>query len=333
VEESGASLADLTHTRPGSAKRAIRLPWIDAARGIAIVAMVIYHFSWDLGFFGFIATDVASAPGWVIFARLIAGSFLALVGVSLVLATRQGLNWRRFLIRLAMIIAGAAAVTLVTWFAIPQAFVFFGILHLIAAASVLGLIFVRLPALVLGVLAAAWFAVWWFFEHSIFDHPALLWVGLGTVPPQTNDYTPIFPWFGVVLAGMALAKLLIWSRRATDMLARPAPRPLTWAGRHSLAIYLIHQPVLFGLTWLAALAIPPDIETFRARHLQNCTVQCVAMNADEAFCRDACVCVGAKVEAESDGMWEDLVRGRISEEQNERYRAFAEQCVAEMAEE
>src|SRR3954454_3249220 len=74
-----------------------RLPWIDAARGIAIAAMVVYHFSWDLRHFGFIAVDVTEQPGWRLFARVIAGSFLALVGVGLVLATRRGFNWSRLL--------------------------------------------------------------------------------------------------------------------------------------------------------------------------------------------------------------------------------------------
>src|SRR5687768_1672935 len=80
-----------------------RLPLIDAARGAAILAMVVYHFSWDLRFFGFIAADVAGGLGWRVFARLIAGAFLFLVGVSLVLATQGGFDRARYLRRLGII--------------------------------------------------------------------------------------------------------------------------------------------------------------------------------------------------------------------------------------
>ena len=253
-DDSGWKIAERDRSMQAemsAATPSIRLPWIDAARGIAIVAMVVYHFSWDLRFFGFIATDVASAPGWVIFARLIAGSFLFLVGVGLVLAARGGIDRRRFLIRLAMIAAGASAVSLGTWFAIPNAFVFFGILHLIAVSSVLGLLFLRLPALA-PVLrwppASSWPGST--VSLPIFDQPWLLWIGLGTVPPVSNDYTPIVPWFGVVLAGMATAKLLLaeparrhrarspcavaaYSRRAAQ--PRHLPRPPAAALRADLS--------------------------------------------------------------------------------------------------
>jgi uncharacterized membrane protein len=60
-----------------------RVGLIDAARGVAIAAMVVYHFSWDLRFFGYINVDVAADPAWRLFARSIAGSFLALVGSAL----------------------------------------------------------------------------------------------------------------------------------------------------------------------------------------------------------------------------------------------------------
>src|SRR5688572_15752760 len=130
-----------------AASRPARLPAIDAARGVAIVAMVVYHFAWDLGFFGFISADVGGDLGWRIFARSIAGSFLALVGVSLVLATRNGLNRGRFLRRLGVIAAAAAAITLVTRIVFPETYIFFGILHAIAVSSVLGLAFVRAPIL------------------------------------------------------------------------------------------------------------------------------------------------------------------------------------------
>lgn len=311
------------------AERSARLPPIDAVRGVAIIAMVVYHFSWDLNYFGFIASDVSRELGWVIFARLIAGSFLFLVGVSLVLATRHGLNRVRFLRRLGVIVAAAAAVTVVTRFVLPSDFIFFGILHSIAVASVLGLPFVRAPILLVAAASALWLLIWWFVSHPAFNIPALWWIGLGTVTPRSMDYVPIFPWFGVVLAGMAAAKLALRLRAGgkplLDFLARPAPWPLVWAGRNSLAIYLVHQPVLYGLTYLAALAVPLDVETFQTRYIENCSRECVRADADADFCRRACECLAREVVQA--GLATGLMRNQLSQQELTQYEALTRQCI------
>ncbi|MBN9447509.1 MAG: DUF1624 domain-containing protein [Bosea sp.] len=87
-----------------------RIQLVDLARGIALLAMFVFHFAYDLSNFGLIETDIAFEPGWRLFARCIAGSFLVVVGISLVLATRNGLNRAAFLKRLAMVIACFAAI-------------------------------------------------------------------------------------------------------------------------------------------------------------------------------------------------------------------------------
>src|ERR1700716_3851640 len=109
-----------------------RIAALDVARGIAIIAMVVYHFAWDLWAFGLIATDVGYGFGWRLFAHTIASTFLAIVGISLVLAARNGLNRDAFLWRLGMVAGGALIVSIATWFEDANTFVFFGILHLIA---------------------------------------------------------------------------------------------------------------------------------------------------------------------------------------------------------
>src|SRR6478736_3096248 len=103
-----------------------RFALVDLARGVALLAMFVYHFAYDLSFFGLIETDIVAEPGWRLFARCIAGSFLTIVGFSLVLATQKGLNRRAYLKRLAMVAGAAALVTLGTWFAMPGNFIFFG---------------------------------------------------------------------------------------------------------------------------------------------------------------------------------------------------------------
>ena len=73
-----------------------RITAIDAARGVALIAMAIYHFTWDLQFFGYLEPGTATTGGWKLFARCIASSFLFLVGVGLVLAHGHGIRWPGF---------------------------------------------------------------------------------------------------------------------------------------------------------------------------------------------------------------------------------------------
>src|SRR5690606_22149760 len=117
-DEGGFSMTAPTSKRP-------RLPVIDIARGVAIVAMAIYHLCWDLSYFRFIPVDVGYDPGWVLFARSILFSFMVLVGIGLVLAHGEGVRWRGFWRRLAFIAGGAALITLGTWLTFPESFVYF----------------------------------------------------------------------------------------------------------------------------------------------------------------------------------------------------------------
>ena len=100
-EQATASAKTSTPTRG-------RIELLDLARGIALLAMFVYHFAYDLSMFRLIETDIVTEPGWRLFARGIAGTFLTIVGFSLVLATRKGLDLKAYLKRLAMV-AGAAA--------------------------------------------------------------------------------------------------------------------------------------------------------------------------------------------------------------------------------
>lgn len=307
-----------------------RLPWIDAARGIAIVAMAIYHFAWDLEFFGFIAADVDRELGWRLFARAIAGSFLFLVGVGLALAARKGINWRRYLRRLAMITAAALAITVATWFTFPDSFIFFGILHNIALSSVLALPLLRLPVLAVTAAAVFCLAAPHFLVSPVFDHPALWWLGLMTFAPRSNDFVPIFPWFGVVLAGITVTRIVLARPPKLPPVRLPAPliRPLAWAGRHSLPIYLVHQPVLIGLVYLAATIAPPARPDAQQSFIESCSGYCMQGGLSEQACRPTCGCLAT--ESQAAGIWPNVLADTLDAGQTEIYRALALQCRAEV---
>jgi uncharacterized membrane protein len=310
---------------PAAAGPAARVALVDAARGVAIAAMVVYHFSWDLGYFGYITANVTEDLGWRIFARAIAGSFLFIVGVSLVLASRRGFDRKRFLRRLLVIAGSAAGITAVTYVLFPDSYIFFGILHHIAVASVLGLAFVNAPILVVIAAAIGCFLAPHYLSGPLFDSPALIWLGLGTYVPRTNDFVPIFPWFGVVLAGIAVERLAaLWSLRLPD--AR-VPWPVLWAGRHSLGIYLAHQPILFGLVFLVATLAPPNLLSFEPAYLRSCTSACIESEVEADICSRTCECLAKRSQAE--GLWEDLMRQSLDADEAERYFALSDQCRAE----
>ena len=233
----------------------MRIPLVDFGRGLALIAMTVFHFCWDLEMFGLIARGFMASPGMIWSAHVIAGSFLFLVGFSLYLAHHQGIRWRGFLIRLVMIAAAAAVISLATWFATPNAFIFFGILHSIALGSVLALAFLFAP---FWLTAAAGLAVLTLRETlrtEWLDAPIWWWSGLSRITPISNDYVPVFPYFGMILLGLAAAqmsaRLGLFERLAKPQLtARPAVL-LRFIGRHSLIYYLAHQPVMLAILYSA----------------------------------------------------------------------------------
>jgi uncharacterized membrane protein len=226
-----------------SAGHACRVPAVDASRGLAIALMVGYHFCFDLNLYGLTAFQFNTDPFWWGLRAVIVSLFLGVMGVSLHLATRTGLSWRRYLRRLALIAGCAGVVTVASAWRFPQSYIYFGVLHCVAVASVLAVPFLRLDQANLW-LGSALVVLGLTVRLPLFDHPALHWVGMMTYKPRTEDYVPLVPWFGVVLLGLWLG------RRLYGIVPTPTlPRllaPLATAGRHSLLVYMVHQPVLIG---------------------------------------------------------------------------------------
>lgn len=242
--------------------RGHRYPAVDVLRGTAIVLMFSYHFSYDLTYFGLARFDFYNGPFWLAFRTLIVSLFLGTVGISLVLATADGVRPRAFLRRVAILLLYAGAVSLASYIMFGERMIFFGILHFIATASVLALPFLRLYRANL-VLGAALIGFGSYYANPLFDTPGLRWIGLMTHKPATEDYVPLLPWFGVVLIGLFLGKLLFRERRPAAFAdwrgQHPLARLLALGGRHSLNIYILHQPLFMGLLWsvLALLGALP----------------------------------------------------------------------------
>ena len=249
-----------------------RYPELDALRGVAVLLMVSYHLAFDLAYF--YGWNIPVEEGvWKILARTAAMFFLLLVGVCFAISwerTRRPLavgSWplalrrcyAKYLRRGLMIFAGGMLISFTTWAVVPDAFVQFGVLHLIGISTLLlpfftpfkqwNLLFVLLVLFVSLVLPKPT------------SSPSLFPLGLITSTFSSLDYFPLLPWFGVILLGMVIGNALYIPTPCSFLSALshlPYPRSLLWMGRRSLWIYCAHQPLLLLILSLI-LGIPVHI--------------------------------------------------------------------------
>ncbi|MBI5422280.1 DUF1624 domain-containing protein [Candidatus Peregrinibacteria bacterium] len=229
-----------------------RLHWVDALRGCLILMMVVYHFAFDVDYMALGTVDVFTGA-WLVFARFIQFGFLSLVGLSLFLSYRHSaypLFLKRQASRVLMVLGAALLVTVGTWLAVPEAFVRFGILHLVAfSIPIASLLIASIPLTLAGIFLSL--AMWIGFPSLHLETSFL--IPFGITPPDfyTLDYFPLFPWLAVVLTGTLVGRLLEhwkWLEPSKEPLQSPLLETL---GRHSLLIYLLHQPVLIGILWVS----------------------------------------------------------------------------------
>jgi len=239
-----------------------RLWEVDTIRGIATILMIGYHLIFDLAFFGAYAGNMYSTP-WQLVARSIGTTFILVLGVSLTLRyhrLRPELNqrqlFRKYLQRGATLFGLGMVVTVVTYFVLGRGFVVFGILHLLGLSVILAFPFLRSRwASLAGGVVAIGLGVYLGSVKVLY--PWLLWLGVPQFGRFMVDYYPIFPWFGFALLGMFVGFTLyprgIRRFALPDLSHTTSIRALTYLGKHSLLIYLIHQPILLGLLILVGI--------------------------------------------------------------------------------
>ena len=211
--------------------------------------MVAYHFSFDLRYFGFTTGDFYRDPFWLNARTLILSSFLLIAGISMALAQRGRPSPARSWRHVARISACALAVSAASYVLFPESWIWFGVLHAIAVSLVLARPLVGRPALALAI-GVAMITAGNLYSNELFDNRALGWLGFMSAKPRTEDYVPLFPWTGVLLAGIAAGHVVVKNGLRPIAFASRWPRWMAWLGRHSLPIYMVHQPLLLGALYL-----------------------------------------------------------------------------------
>lgn len=247
----------------GRIRSASRRFWeIDAVRGIAVVLMVFFHLMWDLAFFGAYSGSMLATP-WRIFARSIGTTFIFLMGLSLTLTYNRLSSkmdsrqlFRKYLLRGAMIFGWGMVITVVTYFALRRGFVVFGILHLLGLSTILAYPFLRWRWA--SLLVGTGIIILGSYSNDLMSQsPWLLWLGVKQLGRYMVDYYPLVPWFGVALLGLFFGLTLypggIPRFDLPDLSAKPPVRALAFLGRHSLVIYLAHQPIILGVLVLVGI--------------------------------------------------------------------------------
>ena len=214
-----------------------RFPIVDFIRGFTIILMIFFHFSFDLNYFQFINVDILRGHFWYFLPRLIVFLFFFAVGMSLKIAHPTQIHWPNFNKRLGKLLFFSLLISIVTRIIFPENWIYFGTLHSIALCSILVLPFLNFPKTAL-ITALALFI------------PSMIWdynLPFIELPIQSFDYISPFPWVGAPLLGIFAVDHGFHRINIPENIFF---KSLNYLGKHSLIIYLLHQPLLFGLVAL-----------------------------------------------------------------------------------
>lgn len=239
---------------------------LDAVRGVALLWMTLYHFAFDLNYFGFIQQDFYRSPVWTLQRTCILSLFLFCAGGGQAIAVSGAQGWPQFWRRWAQIAGCALLVSAGSALVFPRSWIYFGVLHGMAVMLPIarltagwgrGLWLAGLAAVAAGVLAPQAHAQWP--QFAVLDGPALNWMGLVGRKPVTEDFVPLLPWLGAVWWGVAAGQWVMargWLRAGAPVRSRSRGiAALALIGRSSLSWYMLHQLLLMGVLTLAATAL------------------------------------------------------------------------------
>jgi len=224
-----------------------RIDGLDIFRGFAILAMILYHFTYDLNYFRIISLDMNHTLATLVIRYTIISIFLLSMGMSLALVHNRAIKWSSIRKRILQLGLASLLVTVATYIVFPTSWIYFGILHFILVASLITVMLLKFPKVILlltlviligsvmHVLNMNWL-------YALLKEPLFL-------PNYTEDLVPLFPWLAVVFIGTLLVHHNLHEKIFKFPLFNTKfriNRLLKKMGQHSLLIYLIHQAIIFG---------------------------------------------------------------------------------------
>lgn len=249
-----------------------RIALLDEVRGLCVVLMVVYHGFYTFGYYleGEAHASLARAcrelfDFFMPVEPLFAGIFIFLCGLCCTLSRN---NLKRGAL-LAVVAAGVSAVMAIGF---PDDAIWFGVLHMLAVCILLYALLHRVIARVPGWLGATVCALLLFLcwnlpvqyadgffgirgvweiavPQEVTRQQWLYPLGLGRIDGVQGDYFPLLPWVFCFFGGSFLGRYV---HNLPPCLKRPHWPPLSFIGRHALVVYVIHQPIIFGVVSLVA---------------------------------------------------------------------------------
>ncbi len=215
---------------------------LDVLRGVAVILMVVFHFGFDLAEFGYASYRTTVDLEWKVFRSVILSMFLLAVGMSSYLAYVKGINKKKLFKNLVKLSLVSVAISMGSYLVFPHAWIYFDVIHFIVIAIPLSLVFLHIPrlSLVLGLILLMGYPLGYLHMDSFHN----LGVEYLHIPRFTVDIVSLSPWFGMVLIGIFVMhkKMFNIKLKQTIMMKK-----ITFLGKHSLLIYLLHQPILFAI--------------------------------------------------------------------------------------
>ena len=218
-----------------------RIELLDFWRSLCLLIMIAFHIGYDLAMFGVIPMEVMTSFPARMIAYDVGGCFIFISGICL--------RFSRDPVRRGFVIFCAGAlVTVVT--ALLRMPVAFGILQCIGVCMMLcGTLRERIEphlGVPFALINLALFLVTWFLTANITVYIKLLYpLGLHVPEFFSADYWPLLPWAFVFLIGMFFGQL-VEQNSGLPLFSVHFPAWMTFPGRHSLLVYLLHQPILYG---------------------------------------------------------------------------------------
>ena len=220
-----------------------RFVFIDYWRFLAIISMILYHLFFDLVYFGFVNLDLSEFPFSLL--QLFSGvSFVFISGITLNLSkTQQKIDFNRFFLLLVV----ALLISISTWFFSNASFIKFGVIHLLACATLLNPFISKLSNFQKFVFSILVILLGVYFGSLSTEFDFLFFINLTSNSYSSFDHYPLFPWLGVFCLGSLFATSPLCSflvASTTSLNQNPLVEKIS---RNSLIIYLIHQPLLLSL--------------------------------------------------------------------------------------